>query len=606
MATRKNRLNDSSISQRKRRALLSALLSGIAAPTLLTACGTSGDSETSPAVEPQNKAGKSIAANAANTNAVISLVVSSAPSGQIIDSSFSGLSYEKSYISMVSRNTLTAPPTSLFNASNTGLVNLFKRLGPSVLRIGGNSTDKMFWNPTGPPGLQSGQVSPSDIDRLAAFARATGWKIIYGINFVYNTPANVAAEAAYATASFGSSLIGFELGNEPDLYANTGNQVLGPLTITMNGQAQTFTPLGGIAQSQYTYANFLAQWNLCAQAVLAQVPSANLMGPASGVFPNPFGGGIMYDKGGTYTGHFAADAGKTISMLTQHYYLDGDLTTNGKPDWGIPAGSSSATITNWMLTPDPYLPAGLQAIATATKSVSGGFRMAEANIFYEGGIQGMTYSLATGLWAIDFLFINAQNGSKGVNFHSGFSGGTISASTNPVPAGETPISDDYTTNEGGVALPPGFSPIIDDLTQTVVGVGPEYYAMYLFSLAATGQLQNVAVTNPSGLLMSAYAVAGKDGSQYVMILNKDQNTTAQVTLQLNASASQATATVLASSLTGTATPSLQRGDSITLNGAPIDTGGGWNPAAPPTYPVTNGNMVSLNVGPASAVLLKAR
>ena len=52
---------------------------------------------------------------------------------------FAGLSYEKS--------SLTEP---LFTAANTNLIGLFQRLGPSVLRIGGNSVDKNAWTPTGP------------------------------------------------------------------------------------------------------------------------------------------------------------------------------------------------------------------------------------------------------------------------------------------------------------------------------------------------------------------------------------------------------------------------------------------------------------------------
>jgi hypothetical protein len=58
---------------------------------------------------------------------------------------------------------------------------MFKLLGPSVLRIGGNSVDKNIWSPNG-PGQTAGQIAPSDVASLAAFVKAAGWQCLYGIN----------------------------------------------------------------------------------------------------------------------------------------------------------------------------------------------------------------------------------------------------------------------------------------------------------------------------------------------------------------------------------------------------------------------------------------
>jgi len=83
---------------------------------------------------------------AANTNA------QSAPTGPVtqallsvlntksgaIGSGFAGLSYEKS-----------AMCEPLFTASNPDLIGLFQLLGPSVLRVGGNSVDHCVWTPEG-------------------------------------------------------------------------------------------------------------------------------------------------------------------------------------------------------------------------------------------------------------------------------------------------------------------------------------------------------------------------------------------------------------------------------------------------------------------------
>jgi hypothetical protein len=108
-----------------------------------------------------------------------------------IGPAFAGLSYEKS--------SLYGP---LFTAANSDLIGLFKLLGPSVLRVGGNSVDQNLWTPDG-PGQTVGQIAPSDVAALAAFVKAAGWQCLYGINLGgaasgATTPALAAAEVAYA------------------------------------------------------------------------------------------------------------------------------------------------------------------------------------------------------------------------------------------------------------------------------------------------------------------------------------------------------------------------------------------------------------------------
>jgi hypothetical protein len=175
----------------------------------------------------------------------VTVTVDRSAAGVTLDSTFAGFSYEKNKLSQ-----------DYFDAANTGLVALFRRLGPGILRVGGNSVDQTAWSSTG-AGLASGLMAPPDVDRLAGFLRACGWKVIYGINFATNTAAGMASEAAYAHSSLGSQLYGFELGNECDLYHSNG---LRPTT--------------------YTCAQFLAEWQAYRAAILAQVPAAVFTGPA--------------------------------------------------------------------------------------------------------------------------------------------------------------------------------------------------------------------------------------------------------------------------------------------------------------------------------------
>jgi hypothetical protein len=148
-----------------------------------------------------------------------SLTVTATAAGSI-GPAFAGLSYEKSE--------LYGP---LFNAANSDLMGMFKRLGSSILRIGGNSVDRNVWTPNG-PGQTAGQIAPSDVASLAGFVKAAGWQCLYGINLGgaatgATTPTLAAAEVAYAAEQFGSSLLGIEIGNEPDLYGDAGNYFAG-------------------------------------------------------------------------------------------------------------------------------------------------------------------------------------------------------------------------------------------------------------------------------------------------------------------------------------------------------------------------------------------
>src|SRR3984957_19295518 len=134
------------------------------------------------------------------------VTVSSTVTG-VIGPGFAGFSYEKGQMA-----------NSFFSPQNANAIGLFKLIGPSLLRIGGNSVDKTSWTPNG-KGRTSGQVAPSDIDALAGFLKATGWQVLYGTNLAQSTPALAAAEIAYAVQSLGASLYGIEIGNEVDLFA---------------------------------------------------------------------------------------------------------------------------------------------------------------------------------------------------------------------------------------------------------------------------------------------------------------------------------------------------------------------------------------------------
>jgi hypothetical protein len=280
------------------------------------------------------------------------------PAGTIPDY-FMGLSYEKGGF----------VTESLFTAANTALAGLFNRLGNGVLALGGNSLDKTLWTPEG-PGNTAGQVSPVDVDNLAAFIALTNWKVLYGVNLGTSTPALAAAEVAYVQSKLGNVLIGFGIGNEPEEYS------------------LSYFPSG------WDLAAYEALWQQFSSAILSTTPSAIITGPACGgdvtTWTVPF---------------FLGPNGKPVSLLTQHYYRGNGHSVN-------------ATTAN-LVSPDLAIIADCVALKSATSARKIPFRFSETNSYLYGGSPGVSDAYASALWVIDHLFKIALGGGSGVNMQGG-------------------------------------------------------------------------------------------------------------------------------------------------------------------------------------------
>jgi len=286
-----------------------------------------------------------------------------------IGPAFAGLSYEKSQM---------AKP--FFTPTNTDAIGLFKLIGPSLLRIGGNSVDKTMWNATG-PGRTSGEVAPSDIDSLAGFLKATGWQVLYGANLATSTPALAAAEIAYAVKSLGPSLYGTEIGNEVDLYA------------------------GNYFPSTWGFSDYLALWQSFVAAIRQQSPNVPLTGPVAAYNISAF------------VAPFAKAEGRNVILLSDHYYRGN--------------GQSTSSTVELLVSPDSNIVTQAKDMLAVSQSVDVPYRFAETNSFYNGGAPNVSDSYASALWVIDHLFACASNGAQGINLHGGGDS-----------TGYTPIADD--------------------------------------------------------------------------------------------------------------------------------------------------------------------
>ncbi len=424
--------------------------------------------------------------------------------GPEIPPDFIGLSYEKAALDL-----------PLFDANDTALVRLFRRLGPGVLRVGGNSVDRTLWDPEG-SGLRKGLVAPADVSRLARFLEAADWRIIYGLNMGTSSPQAMADEASAARAAFGNRLIAFEIGNEPDLYhAN------------------------GLRAPDYTYGDFLKEWENDARVISSAAPDASFAGPATA--SNLDG----------YTIPFSKDARGILSLLTHHYYR-----ANGK----LPTSTVGL-----MLSPDARLSGLLGALEDAARlqSIPLGFRLGEANSFYNGGAARVSDSFASALWMIDFLFQCAAAGASGVNLHGG---------------GESP----------------GYTPIADN-GQDVREARPEYYGMLLFSMAAQGSIMRVAASS-AGPSISAWAVHGRDDSIRVALIDRSEGDNVMVDVEVPPSYHAA----VLLRLTGR---SLEAEAGTLLGGSPITADGRWERTAQEQAEVRDGRCTVALTGPGAALMV---
>ncbi|KWF83500.1 hypothetical protein WL93_21890 [Burkholderia diffusa] len=375
--------------------------------------------------------------------------------------------------------------TGLFTSNNVALISLFKQLGPGVLRIGGSSVNKTTWNSSGSGGT-AGSIAPADVDNLAGFLQKTGWKVIYGINFATETTGQMSSEVAYATVALGSSLIGFELGNEPDLYASTG-----------------------LRPSTYTFADFLNEWNTDAAAIRSAVPTAVFAGPASS---------WDYKK---YTVPFAQAERSNIGLLTHHNYIGSscpNATTGYAPSISGMLASVAGT-TGLLQT---------LASAAATNGIFGGARMAEANSYYSctqsngtglSGAPGVSNAFASALWATAYLFANTRYGIAGVNFHSG---GT---------AAYSPIQ---TKGAAVFSVQPMF-------------YGIWLFAQAASTPAGTLMSTQLSMNVQPALQINGYDVLAQDGSHRVVITNESASDASVTIRNLPASATTAALTLINSS-----------------------------------------------------------
>ncbi|HEX7340418.1 MAG TPA: hypothetical protein VF271_10870 [Rhodanobacteraceae bacterium] len=385
------------------------------------------------------------------------------------------------HLANLSCETLQVVGGRYFSPDNKELVALYRQLDPNgILRIGGNTSDYTVWEPwRGRVPVQhkpDGSVQKpyvlrqADIDALAGFLKATGWRLIFGVNLKIGVPGMALALARAVREAVGDQLVAIQIGNEANDYPQRG-----------------------------TYADFIHAW----------LPYAKVL-RAAGL---PLGGpdtGANTDWVIAYARQFGAQN----VLLSRHYYRGGekhgsirDLLSGARSFYGQ-----------------------VDEIVRVADAWNLPFYLSEANSYWGGGRDGVSSTFASTLWGADFTLALASRGVAGVAFHGG-SLSAVGASLTAVGGGvgqrSRAVGDVDAASARRMAVSSYYSPIAGDAA-TGFEPRPLYHGLLLaqrFAGATTvpGRLS----TGGSNLV----AYAARRGKRWqVALINKDLQRDAQVQL----------------------------------------------------------------------------
>jgi hypothetical protein len=340
--------------------------------------------------------------------------------------------------------------------------------GPLILRIGGDSADHSFWSPRRQKMPDwAFALTPSYLARLRALVQRDRVKLIVDLNLLTDTPFTAAAWARAAeTALPRGSIVGFEVGNEPDLYSRRywANLIAGspfdtravPLELTPDTYVQDFA----------AYARALGE----------TAPDIPLVGPA-----------VAHPRVGLpFISALIQDQRSELGMVTGHLYPYSKCVKN-------PKSSSYATVARVLSRHATSAFATDLSSAVAVAHDAGlKFRLTEFNSVTCGGKGGVSNTFATALWAPDALFTAMRAGVDGANLH----------------VREDTVNAPFSINRGGLAP------------------RPLLYGLLMFTrtLGRQAQLVRLHLAAPRSLDLGAWAVRVRGRILHVLLIDKGSRT----------------------------------------------------------------------------------
>ncbi len=362
--------------------------------------------------------------------------------------------------------------------------------GPLILRIGGDSADHSFWYPRlrKMPGWAY-ELTPAYLARIRALVERDRVKLIVDLNLLTDSPLTAAAWARAAETSLPrGSILGFEIGNEPDLYERR-------YWVNLTARSPLDTPAMPLELTPDTYVQDFASY---ARVLGEGSPDIPLVGPAVG-HPR---------VGLPFISTLIADQRPELGMVTGHLYPYSACVKN-------PKSAGYPTVARLLSRHATSAFATDIASAVALSHGSGlTFRLTEFNSVTCGGKAGVSNTFATALWAPDALFTAMRAGVSGANLH----------------VRQDTINAAFTINRHGLRP------------------RPLLYGLMLFTrtLGPQAQLVRLHLAAARSLDLSAWAVQVKGRILHVLLIDKGSRT-AQVDLRLPATTPAAVQRLLAPS-----------------------------------------------------------
>ncbi|MEA2444988.1 MAG: hypothetical protein QOJ12_2280 [Thermoleophilales bacterium] len=307
------------------------------------------------------------------------------PHGSAIASSALGLSIEWDSV-----EAYTGPPGHRRAALARLLAGVARQAhSPLALRIGGDSGDQVWWNPTGRrrPATVLQDVTPRTLGAVAWLARALRAPVTLGLNLALGDPANALALALAARRQLPpGSLEALEIGNEPDLYT----------------LAHTFRVPGHVHRRLRKYARYGAErWIHDSARYLSVLRRGLGDGPRLSV--------AGFAGGGWWPALDRALPGplRLAGAISGHLYA-------------LPSCSAPTPSMAWLLS--PAASRGRVASLTSLAAIAGRqrlpLRVTELNSAACGGRAGLSERFGSALWLTDTLFALQRVGAQQTDVHT--------------------------------------------------------------------------------------------------------------------------------------------------------------------------------------------
>lgn len=329
--------------------------------------------------------------------------------------------------------------------------------GPMFMRIGGNSTDTGGTCST-PTGIQS-------VLEMNEFATATGAKFTFGVNLLTaNLPASQAQATAYCAGMPANTILGFEIGNEPEFYGTAG-------------------------WNQNVYYGELAQWLAGIQA--AQSCTKAMVAPSCGTFNCQNGSFVP-----SIPGIFVTSYNTGLGIASMHYYSGNSPQSSGY--------LLTSTANNG--------PSRLLPKMQAAHALGLAFRLNEMNTLNGGGTTLVSNAFESALWFLGNAMNYASEGVDGLNVQGSYLSGANYTFYNPF---------SITVVGGGV-----FN--LSTVNGGQPAIAPLYDAMVFFQRATSGAATFYPVTLTTAANVSAWVTVDGQNNQRMIVVNRDTSNSGNI------------------------------------------------------------------------------